>query len=47
MERLAALSIDANNVLMARDDARLDAGDASRVGNDAFVGDIRSAQILA
>ena len=47
MQRLAAFAIDANNVLVARDDARLDGGDAARVGDNAFVGNIRGAQVFA
>src|SRR5579872_6480143 len=47
MQRLAAFAVNANNVLVARDDTRLDGGDAARVGDDAFVGNIRGAQVFA
>ena len=47
MERLTAFAIDADDVLMARDDARLDRGDAARVGEQTLVGNICGAKLLS
>src|SRR5579871_4007954 len=47
MKGLASLAIDANDVLMARDDARFDGGDAACVADNAFVGNIRGTQVFA
>jgi hypothetical protein len=45
-ERLAALAIDTNDLLMAGNDARLYRGDASRIGDNAFVRDVCRAKTL-
>ena len=43
-EQLAALAIDANHLLVPRDDPRFHRGEAFRIGDDAFVCNARSAK---
>src|SRR5260370_41092891 len=43
-ERLAALAIDANLLLVPRDDPRFHRGDAFRIGDDAFSSDVRAVK---
>jgi hypothetical protein len=47
VEGFAAFAIDADDVLMAGDDASLDRGDALGVGQDAFMGDTGIGKALA
>ncbi len=44
MQRLAALVIDANHLLVPRDDPRFHRGDSFRIGDDAFVRNARGAK---
>src|SRR4029077_2153 len=46
-KRLAALAVDAHDLLMARDDARFHGGHATRVREHAFVNDAGVAQTFA
>src|SRR5713226_7439357 len=43
-ERLAALAINANHLLVPRDDPRFHRSDAFRIGDDAFIRDVRGAK---